>query len=94
MKVLGGRFAFPETREEAATWDDEQLIVRGLHMYVIAVAKLRIEGTWSCYIMPCVDHTSHEVAARCLWRTDGARVESEELARVLFPQLDAVPYAR
>jgi len=57
---------------------------------VLAVATTRAEGTWTAYIdaVPGEDHRVEQYAVLL----HGTKL-SEEIARVLFPSFDDVPYA-
>jgi hypothetical protein len=90
MKTIG-QFEFPETREEAETWEP-RFGYRALHRNVLAVMKTREEGTWKCYIVP-VPGQNHDREMMELWRTEGAQAD-EALARALFPYMNDIPYAR
>lgn len=80
---------FPTTQEEARTWRPH-VVWCPLAMKVLVVAQTRVEGTWSAYCdaVPGVNHSQEyqEVLRH------GDKL-LEEHARMLFPQLDDIPYA-
>ena len=61
-----------------------------LAMRVIAVAKTRIEGSWAAYI-DAVPGDNHDRETPAVLER-GAKLR-EPVARVLFPELEGVPYA-
>lgn len=65
--------------------------VHPLASKVLAVAATRVEGTWAAYCdaVPGINH--HSEAGAVL--TSGDKL-MEEVARVLFPGFDEVPYSR
>ena len=89
MKTIGG-YKFPETREEALIWRPP-MFRQALHSKVLVVAKLRQEGAWSAYCFP-VPGQNHE-NEMYLWEEYGSKIW-EELARILFPSLGGIPYAK
>lgn len=81
---------FPQTIEEARTWAPH-VLWRALAGQVLAVAVPRVECAWRAYIdsVPGIDHCAeYERVA-----SHGASLD-EDVARALFPNFDAVPYAR
>lgn len=89
MKTLG-HFTFPETSDETANWD-KTLRSKALARRVLAVAITRVEGTWKAYCdaVPGRNHANeyHAVLAEGL-------ALPENLALVIFPQFEGIPYAR
>ena len=68
------------------------LVVRSaLAMKVLAVAQTRVEGAWSAYIdaVPGMDHEAEQEAVL----RHGEKLP-EAVARLLFPSMEAIPYAR
>ena len=88
MKRIGP-IDFPETKEEAVTWWPK-ITHRAIHSKVLLVAKMRIEGEWSCYCTP-VPGQRHEAEIH-LWETEGSKV-SASIARAAFPEFNDIPYA-
>lgn len=79
----------PKTSEEARAW--VSTIRRyALASRVLVVAKTRIEGTWKAYVdaVPGINHD-------CEWAevADCGDRLREDVARILFPEFDDVPYA-
>ena len=64
---------------------------RALAMRVLAVAQTRIEGAWKAYVdaVPGIRHVD-EISGVL---QNGTELR-EEMARLLFPEFDDVPYAR
>lgn len=89
MKAIGN-FEFPETPEEAETWE-KTFRRRALHSRILVVACTRIEGMWSAYIAP-VAGENHDLEWEGVWR-NGNKL-GQEVAQALFPQFEGVPYAR
>ena len=65
--------------------------VRALATCVLVVAQTRIECAWSAYIDAVPGHNHDNEYEAVL--AHGAKLD-ESLARCLFPEFDAVPYAR
>jgi len=89
MKQLG-RFTFPETSDEVREWV-VRTRVHALASTALAVAHTRIEGAWCAYCMgvPGINH--NDEYEKVLKQGDKL---SEEIARLIFPEFDDVPYAR
>ena len=89
MKTIGA-FTFPDSPETAETWKPGYSLY-ALAQHVLAVAMLRIEGTWAAYVdaVPGEDHSVEylEVLRK------GCKLQ-EDVARVLFPLYEDLPYAR
>jgi hypothetical protein len=83
------RSHFPKSSEEAQNW---RPIVRqhALASCVLAVARTRREATWCAYIDAVPGHDHDDEADEVL--SCGAKL-LEEIARVLFPFFNDVPYA-
>lgn len=95
MKSIGKHgLAFPETPDEAKEWETEPQPryeqKSALATKVLCVAHTRIEGAWSAFIdaVPGINH-SNEMEA--VFR-HGTKLP-EEIARLLFPLFEGVPYA-
>lgn len=80
---------FPHNVEEAKRWEPA-IFHRALSMRVLVVAVPRIECAWSAYIdaVPGINHTEEYQQVR----ESGTKL-NEDLARLLFPIFDDVPYA-
>lgn len=89
MKIIG-HLQFPETREEAATW---QPYVAGhaIHSRVLLLAKTRVEGQWKAYIgiVPGHDHNGEWTVVE----REGDPMREED-ARHFFPEFEGIPYAK
>lgn len=89
MKNISG-FNFPETKEELINW---KCITKRymLHRCVMCLARTRVEGTWNayCFPVPGQNHDTEEY----LWKTEGVKLP-EQVAKIMFPSFDKVPYAR
>ena len=57
---------------------------------VLVVAKTRIEGSWSAYC-DAVPGNKHDIEFDAVL-SHGSKIP-EEVARVLFPMFDEIPYA-
>lgn len=80
---------FPENPEQAKNW--VPIVHRHeLSMVVVAVARTRIEGAWGAYIdaVPGYDHDAEQDKVL----SNGTKLR-EDVARVLFPEFEGVPYA-
>ena len=79
--------------EDVTEWKEKLRIVkrRALGRNVLVVARTRIEGKWAAYIdaVPGRNHAHEEAAV-----LDHGTKLLEEVARVLFPQFDDIPYAK
>lgn len=83
------RSHFPKSADEAR--DFEPIIMqRALSSRVLAVARTRVECAWAAYFdaVPGASH-KHEAGAVL---DHGAKL-AENIARLLFPVFDDVPYA-
>lgn len=83
------RSHFPKSVEEAQAFDP-LIHYRALSARVLVIARTRIECAWAAYVdaVPGINH-KHECDAVL---QSGAKVD-HDLARLLFPQFDEVPYA-
>jgi hypothetical protein len=83
------RSHFPKTVAEADAFVPTEH-VRVLAQRVLVVAVTRVECAWSAYVdaVPGHDHLRETDAVR----DHGVKLE-ERVARVLFPEFHAVPYA-
>jgi len=74
---------------EAKDWTPT-IRMHALAMKVLVVAKTRVEGTWAAYCdaVPGYDHNAEYDAVLA----NGDKL-MEEIARVLFPMFDDIPYA-
>jgi hypothetical protein len=88
MKVIG-KLEFPQTPAEGADWK-RPVFVRALARKVLVVARPRVEGAWCAYI-DAVPGERHE-AEKWGVLENGDKLPSE-VARVLFPMFDGVPYS-
>ena len=91
MKYLGENgIPFPESVEEAAKWEPT-CDYCALARMVLVVAKTRVEGVWSAYCdtVPGQNHDNEYIE---VLRT-GDKIP-EQIARVIFPRFDGIPYAR
>lgn len=84
------RTHFPKTETEAAAWMP-LVLKHALHHKVLTVARTRIEGAWCAYVA-AVPGLQHEQEIEGVLH-DGAKLD-ELVARVIFPEFEAVPYAR
>ncbi len=90
MKTLGvGRFVFPETGDEAKTWQSFHQL-RALATRVLCVAHTRIEGTWCAYC-DAVPGENHDQEAEAVSRY-GCKLPAA-IAEQLFPLFKGIPYA-
>jgi hypothetical protein len=73
--------------------DDWQPLIRyrALAGHVLAVARTRIEGTWRAYV-DAVPGLQHRAEIAGVLETGTAL--DEPVARVLFPELNDIPYAQ
>ena len=89
MKMIGS-CVFPETPVEAKEWQPV-IIVRPLARCVLAVAKTRVEGTWSAYC-DAVAGQDHDYEKAAVLRT-GCKLLKEH-AKAIFPELADIPYSK
>ena len=80
--------SFPKTPEEVEVWKPYRRYT-ALAMRVLVVATTRIEGTWSACV-DAVDGQNHDYEMDAVLRW-GSKLH-EPVARLLFPELDGVPY--
>jgi len=88
MKQLGEyQLPFPDSPK-----DEWHPIVRNrvLAMYVLAVAQTRIEGAWAAYIDAVPGQNLNQETQEVL---DIGNKLPENIAKVLFPYFDGIPYA-
>lgn len=87
-----GQLQFPEpgNRNECGAWTP-YIRRYALARNVLVVAKSRIEGSWKacCDAVPGEDHKEESAAVM----RHGTEIP-EEVARVMFPEFDEIPYAR
>lgn len=83
------RSHFPKSVEEAQAFVP-LVRHRALSSRVLIVVRTRVECAWAAYVaaVPGIDHRRELDAVL----DHGAKVD-EDLARLLFPQFDEVPYA-
>ncbi len=83
------RSHFPKNVEEAQAWEPRTRR-HVLARQVMAVSKTRVECAWAAYIdfVPGENHDREEHAVLSY----GTKL-METIARVLFPELEDVPYA-
>ena len=91
-RELEGHLAghFPTNVEEANEWKPV-IRIYPMHSRVLVVARSRIEFAWAAYCGPVPGH-NHEAEYPDVL-DHGSKVD-EDVARVLFPLFDGVPYAR
>ena len=77
-------------KEELKDWSP-YIRTCSLASKVLVVAKTRIEGTWAAYC-DAVPGNNHDIE-RLAVLENGDKL-TEEVARVLFPMFDDLPYAR
>jgi hypothetical protein len=91
MKKLGkNNISFPETLEEAQGWTPTSTR-RMLHRQVMCLARTRVEGKWCayCFPVPGINHDNEEY----LWENEGVKLP-KEIALILFPYFEGIPYAK
>jgi hypothetical protein len=81
---------FPTTSQEAADWKPF-VVYSALHSEVLCVARSRVEMAWAAYCAPVPGENHDEEQDEVL--RYGSKLD-EDVARVLFPIFDGVPYAR
>ena len=86
-----GRFDdhFPKNPEDAKHWTP-YTAHHALAQFVLVVATTRIEGMWCAYIDKVPGFNPRQETERVLHH--GNKL-AENVARVLFPEFDDVPYA-
>ena len=79
---------FPKTPDEAKLWVP-YVNYHALHSNVLVAATTRIEGAWCAYCrnVPGIRH-EHEVADVLAW---GDQL-SQDVALMMFPEFEGVPY--
>lgn len=89
MKSING-FEFPASPADTEKW--KPTVVRiALHRNVLVVAHTRIEGAWAAYCGPVLGNNHEEEYHNVL--REGDKI-SENLARVMFPIFEGLPYAQ
>lgn len=86
---MGWADHFPKTDAEVRVWRQYTSIV-ALANRVLAVATTRVEGSWSAYC-DAVEGQNHHREAELVLRF-GSKMD-EQVARLLFPIFEGVPYA-
>ena len=90
MKAIGEHgLQFPGNREEAREWSVFTLR-HALANRVLAVANTRVEGAWCAYIN-AVPGRDHEMEQEEVLRVGDKLIE--EVALLLFPYFEGIPYA-
>ena len=86
MKTIG-KFMFPDSPGDP--WEPH-VVCRSLAPSVLCVAETRVEGAWAAYCgsVPWDSPTQKESVLNC-----GTKLP-EDVARVVFPRFEGVPYAR
>lgn len=81
---------FPKSAEEARAW--KPLVRRrALASRVLVVARTRVEAAWAAYV-DAVPGQNHDRELEAVL-DHGDKLE-ENIARCLFPEFKAIPYAR
>jgi len=81
---------FPKTSHAVENWKP-YVRYSALHMRVLTVATTRIEGAWIAYIgnVPGMNH--HNEFEEVL---DWGISLREDIARILYPEFEGVPYVK